>query len=74
MKLISLAIAGVIGLCLGICEAYTINLVLIQVSINPLVNVYYGCLFLMLGSYLFIRINQKSKIALEITVKAKKEE
>ena len=62
MNLISLLVSTGIGAILGVFLAFAINAVLIQISINPFFNIYYGVLFALLGLMLTYRINQKNKI------------
>jgi high-affinity Fe2+/Pb2+ permease len=54
---LQLVLATVTGLLLGLFLAISINAVLIQVSVNAFFNVYYGLLFLVVGTALLVRIN-----------------
>jgi undecaprenyl pyrophosphate phosphatase UppP len=59
---LTLFLATLVGGSLGLFLAYAINTILVSVSINAFFNVYYGILFLVLGTLLLARINQKNKI------------
>jgi hypothetical protein len=59
---LTLFLGTLLGGSLGLFLAYEINTILISVSINAFFNVYYGILFLVFGTLLLARINQKNKI------------
>jgi hypothetical protein len=48
---------------LGLFLAISINTVLIQISINPYFNIYFGSLFLALGLLLLLKLFQKNQIS-----------
>ncbi len=52
LKIASYTYAGFIGSLTSICIAFTINLVLVELSLNSLFSVLFGLLFLFMGGYL----------------------
>lgn len=55
-SLVTLTISTGVGCLLGVFLALGINSVLIQISINPFFNLYYGALFTSIGVMLLYRI------------------
>jgi hypothetical protein len=60
MSLLSILISTGVGSTLGVFLAISINQILLQISINAFLNIYFGVLFIGIGTLLLYRINQKN--------------